>query len=154
MLFPGFYGAATGLAVFLILWLVVHLKTKKLSSFDFDAKGEKGAFEKLLPIYLDFAKFVLGLATGSIVLLVGSSAFHIAGHLPKSYASPLFLLFISVLCGILCMMLLVTDYEAYRHDPASGSYTRPKYVRNQVLGYSSVFCFFVGYVWLIVSVTG
>ena len=138
----------------LLLWWAVHVRTPKVKSFHFDAKGEKGAFEKLLPVYLDFAKFVLGLATGSIVLLVGSSALHNTGQLPRSYAAPLFLLCISVLCGILCMLLLVSDYEAYRHSPDSASYTRPQYVRNQVLGYSSIFCFFVGYGWLIAAATG
>ncbi|MCU1293136.1 MAG: hypothetical protein JWP08_1986, partial [Bryobacterales bacterium] len=40
MLFPGFYGAATGLAVLLLLCLVVHLKTPKVpkgTGFHFDA---------------------------------------------------------------------------------------------------------------------
>jgi len=156
MLFPGMPGVITGAAIMLALWLLIHFKTKKVPKgigFDFDARNESGAFEKLLPLYVDFAKFVLGLATGSIVLLVGSSALHTAGHLPKPYASPLFLLVISIGCGILCMMWLVTDYEAYRHDPTGNAYTRLKYMRNQLLGYSSVFCFLTGYVWLIVNVT-
>ena len=82
----GMSGIVTGLAVFAIVWAVVWLRTKAIS-FDLDAEGEKGAFEKLLPVYLRLAEFVLGLAAGSIVLLVGSSAFRANGRLPGAFAS-------------------------------------------------------------------
>jgi hypothetical protein len=150
MLFIGFPGIATGLGLFLGTWLIVFSKTKG-SSFDFDAQQEKGAFEKLLPIYVDLTKFVLGLGTGSIVLLVGSSALHSSGRLPDSFASPLFVLAASVSYGIFFMMLLTLHYEAYRHR--TKAYTRPKYVLNQALGFSALFCFVVGYSWLIIAVT-
>jgi hypothetical protein len=153
-LFTGFYGIAVGVVVLAIVWLLAWWRLKsKGSSFDFDSLGEKGAFEKLHTIYLDIAKFVLGLAAGSIVLLVGSSALHAAKHLPSSFASPLFLLALSILYGILFMVFLTIDYEGYRHHPNSSSYPPFKYARNQALGFGSVFCFCVGYVWLIVIVT-
>lgn len=151
-LFSGMSGIATGLAVFAMTWLVVRLRTKG-TSFDFDAHAEKGAFEKLLPIYLRLAEFVLGLAAGSIVLLVGSSAFRANGRLPGAFASPLFLLSISILYGVLFSVFLTYDYETYRHRPGAPSYTRFKYTRNQALGFGSLICFCVGYVWLIVIVT-
>ena len=117
-------------------------------------QGQTGAFEKqLLPVYLRLAEFILGLAAASIVLLVGSSAFHAAGRLPWVFASALFVLALSNADGILFMVFLITDCEDYRHHPTSASYTRFKYVRNQALGYGSVGCFCAGYVWLIIVVT-
>jgi hypothetical protein len=74
MLFSGLSGIVTGLAILAIIWLTLWLKTNGIS-FDFDAHGQQGAFEKLLPTYLHLAEFVLGLAAGSIALLAGSSAF-------------------------------------------------------------------------------
>ena len=152
MLFDGFFGIAVGLAMLGITWLAIHLRTKG-KAFEFDAEGEKGAFEKLLTTYLDLAKFVLGLAAGSIVLLVGSSAFRANGRLPSAFASPLFLLGLSIVYGILFMTFLIFNYEHYRHHPGSSSYSRFQYVRNQALGFAALFCFCVGYAWLIVAVT-
>ena len=118
-----------------------------MATFDFDAQGEKGAFEKFLAVYLDLSKFLLGLASGSIVLLVGSSALRKSEHLPVSFASPLFLLTWSIFYGILFMIFLTTNYEAYRHK--TSPYTRFKYTRNVAFGYSSLLCFCIGYIWLI-----
>jgi len=49
------------------MWLLAWLALKA-TEFVFDAQDEKGSFEPLLSNYLDIAKFVLGLASGSIVL--------------------------------------------------------------------------------------
>lgn len=155
MLFPGFYGVLTGLLTLGLTWLIVLVKTPKYPAFEFDAKGEKGAFEKILSYYLDLMKFILGLASGSIVLLVGSSALSSAGHghVPMSFISPLILFALCVLYGTVFMVFLIFNYEAYRHHSDSGPYTRFKYTRNQALGFSSLICFCVGYLWLIFSVT-
>lgn len=151
-LFTRFSGIVVGAAVLIIMWLLACWETKGMRGpFDFDAQGESGAFEKLLATYLDILKFVLGLASGSIVLLVGSSALRKSEHLPSSFASPLFLLTISILYGILCMLFLTTNYEAYRHKTAP--YTRFKYTRNLALGYGSLSCFCIGYAWLSFIVT-
>lgn len=150
MLFPGFFGIAVGVVLLLAMWLIASLNTKG-SVFDFDPMGEKGAFEKLLTIYLDVAKLMIGLASGSIVLLVGSSALHSAQHSPDSFASPLFLLALSIVYGILFMVFLILNYEQYRHR--HNSYTRFKYTRNQAFGFAGLSCFCVGYGWLIVNVT-
>jgi hypothetical protein len=80
--FPGFYGIVVGVGVLTFIWLVVWLRTQG-EAFHFDARGETGAFEKLLANYLDIEKFMIGLASGSIVLLVGSAAFHSAGRLRR-----------------------------------------------------------------------
>jgi hypothetical protein len=157
MVFIGFCGIVTGLVLFLVIWLIAYLKTPargkkgEVISFAFDAQGKPGAFESLLTSYLDVMKFVLSLATGSIVLLVGSSAFHSGGRLPDSMASPLFLLAAGVIYGIFFMILLPLFYEGYLHNP--GAYSKPKYVLIQALGAGAILCFIVGYPWLIFTVT-
>jgi hypothetical protein len=151
-LFTGFCGLVVGVAVLVILWLVAYLKLGRRGNlFDFDAGGEPGEFEKRLTTYLDISKFILGLASGSIVLLVGSSALRKSELLPPSFASPLFLLALCILYGILFMAFLTANYEAYRHK--TSDYTIFKYTRNLALGYGSLFCFCIGYAWLIFIVT-
>jgi hypothetical protein len=151
-LFAGFSGIAVGVATLAIVALIVYSKTKGIA-FHFDPQGEKGAFEKLLPVYLHLAEFVLGLAAGSVVLLVGSSAFRPSGRLPWGFTSPLYLLALSIIYGVLFMVFLITDYESYRHDPKRSSYSRSRYTRNQALGFGGLLCFCLGYVWLIFIVT-
>jgi len=149
--FPGLWGIVTGVSVFLSLWLIGWLFLKG-DTFDMDAKGKEGAFESRLSNYLDIAKFVLGLASGSVVLLVGSTTFHDGRiRLPTSYASPLFLLVISIICGLLFMVFETLNYEAYQHK--SKAYTRIKYSLNNALGFGSLACFCAGYVWLIIIAT-
>jgi len=76
MLFPGFPGVATAVGLFALIWPVVYLKSNG-QPVVFDPEGKHGEFGKrLLPMYLDITKFVLGLAAGSIVLLVGSLNFN------------------------------------------------------------------------------
>jgi heme/copper-type cytochrome/quinol oxidase subunit 3 len=149
--FPGLWGIVVGVGVFLALWLLAWLVLKG-DTFVMDAKGKEGAFESRLSNYLDIAKFVLGLASGSVVLLIGSTTFHDGGiRLPQSYASPLFLPVLSIVWGLLFMVLETLDYEAYQHK--SKPYTRGKYARNNALGFGCLLCFCGGYVWLIVIAT-
>ena len=154
MLFPGFPGVATAVGLFAVIWLLVYLKSKG-KPIVFDPGGKHGEFGKrLLPMYLDITKFVLGLAAGSIVLLVGSSNyFNQSNTRPslQSFASPLFVVAMSVICGVLFMILLVLNYEHHLHHP--NSYTRFEYTRNQALGFSALACFCVGYTWLVVAAT-
>jgi hypothetical protein len=134
------------------MWILIWFyKRNEQGSYDFDAQGETGAFEKFLQTYIDIMKFILGLATGSIVLLIGSSSFRESGLLPSSFASPLFLLTASILYGILLIVLLPLNYESYRHKTLP--YTKFRYTRNLALGYSSLMCFLLGYGWLIFIVT-
>ncbi len=146
-----FIGVIIGLSIFIFLWLVFWLSKRKTAKFEFDAKGEKGAFEKLLTFYLDIAKLGLTLASGSIALLAGSSAFRASGNLPTSVATPLYLLTFSIAYGIAFMAPLSQDYESYRHE--TSDYKPFSYSRNLALGYGSLTCFFLGYFWLIFSVT-
>ena len=72
MLFPGFAGVATAVGLFALTWFIGYLKGRG-EPVVFDPGGKHGEFgEKLLPMYLDITRFVLGLAAGSIVPLVGS----------------------------------------------------------------------------------
>jgi hypothetical protein len=153
-MFPGLPGVLVGLGLFPLVWLLACLASPH-KPVHFDALGEKDAFLPLLGHYLDIVKVLLGLASGSIVLLVGSAAFRSAGRLPASFASPLFLLALSIIYGVLFMVLMMLDYENYRHHPNDNTYTRNKYSRNQALGFSALLCFCFGYVWLIfIVVTG
>ena len=155
MLFPGFPGVATAVGLFAVIWLVVYLKSRG-HPVVFDPAGKHGEFGKrLLPMYLDITKSVLGLAAGSIVLLVGAINFNQSNtHSLKSFASPLFLVAMSIVYGVLFMVLLALSYEHHLHHPNDpGSYTLFRYTRNQSLGFGSLACFCVSYVWLIAAAT-
>jgi hypothetical protein len=147
-----YYGIIIAIFLFLIVWFVVWLRNKNdIGPYNFDALNATGAFEKFLQVYIDIFKFVLGLASGSIVLLIGSSSFRQSGNLPSSFTSPLFLLTASILYGILLMLFLSINYESYRHNEAP--YTKFRYTRNVALGYSSLLSFIFGYIWLIYIAT-
>jgi hypothetical protein len=151
----GLPGVLTALGLFLVLWLIVFLRTPG-TSFTFDPGGSEGEFGKtLLPMYLDIAKFVLGLAAASIVFcLFGSSNVNQPSARPlKYFASPLFLVAMSIIYGVLFMIFLVLNYENHRNRPGENSYTRFKYTRNQAFGFSSLACFCIGYTWLVVAAT-
>jgi hypothetical protein len=155
MLFPGFPGIVVALAVFAVVWLIVYRRTKA-EYFVFDPGGADGEFGKgLLPMYVDIAKFILGIAAGSIVLLVGSSNFNPQANARslRSFASPLFVVAMSIIYGVLFMTFLVVNYEHYRHHPNSDFYTRFRYTRNQALGLSALGCFCIGYGWLVFNAT-
>jgi hypothetical protein len=101
MLFPGFPGVAAAAGLFALVWLIIFF-TSKGKPVVFDPGGKHGEFGKrLLPMYLDITKFVLGLAAGSIVLLVGSLNFNQSnGRSLKPFASPLFLVAMSIIYGV------------------------------------------------------
>ena len=146
---PGTSGLSIGFAIFWGIGLPVYFFLPK-GPFDLDPKGIPGAFEPFLAKYLRLGEFVVGLAAGSIVLLVGSSALHKSGNLPWSYASPLYLLGYSVLYGSGFMVWLLYHYEEHRHGAA---HTRRAYAFSLALGFSTFSCFILGYAWLIYIVT-
>ena len=149
----GIRGLLTGLAMFPAIWILVRLTivTGK-GPFDLDPKGVPGAFEPFLAKYLRLGEFVVGLASGSIVLLIGSAALHNNnGSLPDFYASPLFLLGWCVLYGIAFMVWLLYHYEEHRHG--TSPHTRPLYILSLTLGFSALACFVIGYAWLISKAT-
>ena len=151
MLFPGSPGVARAVGLLALVWLIIYLAGKG-QPIVFDPGGKHGVFGKrLLPTYLDITKFVLDLAAGSIVRLVGSLNFNQSGRSLKPFASPLFLVAISIIYGVLFMILLALNYEHHLHRP--NSYTRFQYTRNQSLGFGSLVCFCISYIWLIGAAT-
>ena len=155
MLFPGFPGIATAVGLFALIWLFIYLESRG-KPVVFDPGGKHGEFGKrLLPMYLDITKFVLGLAAGSIVLLVGSLNFNQSnGRSLRPFASPLFLVAMSIIYGVLFMILLALNYEYHLHHPNDPrSYTRFQYTRNQSLGFGALVCFCISYMWLIAAAT-
>ena len=64
-----YMGILISLFIILSMVLISSYKTKGYKYFEFDADGQAGNFEKLLTVYLDIVKFIIGLGSGSIVLL-------------------------------------------------------------------------------------
>jgi hypothetical protein len=96
-------------------------------------------------------RFLIGLATGSIVLLVGSSVLHGKdGRLPSFYLPPLLLLAGSALLGLLFMAQMILSYEHWQHG---NPHTAKAYALIETLGIGGLFLFLIGYIWLIVAVT-
>lgn len=148
--FAGISGLELGAVAFIGIGSACYF-TKKSKAYHLDPKGVPNTFEPLLAKYIRLAEFVIGLASASIVLLVGSSALHgQSGHLPWTYASPLLLLCWCILFGIGFMAWLILSYEEYQHG---NPHTRERYALSEALGFSSITCFVVGYAWLIIAVT-
>jgi hypothetical protein len=147
---PGTSGGCLSAGIYLIIRYLAHKKTSKSGNFTFEPKNQPGSFEPRLANYIRAVEYLLGLATGSIVLLIGSSALHPTGTLPWAFASPLILLASSVVYGVIFMVLLIFNYEEYLHHD---NYNRSRYVRSQALGFSALVCFCLGYLWLVCSVS-
>jgi len=144
-------GAVLGILLFFVIGASFFFTKEKDGSYNIDPMERPGGFEPILARYLRLAEFIIGLATGSVVLLIGSSALHgQAGHLPWFYTSPLLLLGWCVIFGIGFMACLMYNYESYQHGEP---HTRFKYSLAETLGFSSLACFCFGYVGLIVGVT-
>lgn len=149
-MFAGFSGALLGLLIFPCFYSILYF-TKEFEAYNLDPQGKAGAFEPFLVKYIRLSEFMIGLATGSIVLLIGSSALHGQnGHLPWHYASPLLLLGWCVLYGLLFMTWLILHYEGHQHGD---THTKALYSLSETLGFSSLACFVIGYWWLIIAVT-
>ncbi|MGH9403000.1 MAG: hypothetical protein ACRD2P_12925 [Terriglobia bacterium] len=143
-LFRGFSGVVTAVAIPIIIWLLRYTPRRKNRAYNLDPQGKPGAFEPLLQKYLRLAEFMIGLATGSIVLLVGSSVLRgQEARLPRFYALPLLVLAGSVIMGVAFMGWLILSYEEVQH----GNLHTPKaYSLSETFGFSSLALFFIGYV--------
>lgn len=150
LFFAGSEGLIIPPIVVLAIWLNRYRTRKKTPVYNLEPQGRAGAFEPLLQKYLHLAEFIIGMATGSIVLLIGSSVLHGKdGRLPSFYASPLLVLAASVLTGILFMVSLILNYEEVQHG---NPHTAKAYAFIETLGFSSLLLFVIGYVWLILAV--
>jgi hypothetical protein len=148
--FPGFVGVIIGPLVAAAVFAASYF-TKKHSAYNLDPLGKSGGFEPLLSKYIRAAEFVIGLATGSIVLLVGSSALHAqGGRLPWFYASPLLVLGWCVVFGVGFIVWLIHSYEEYQHG---NPHTKLIYTISETLGFGSLACFCLGYIILVFIVT-
>lgn len=148
--FAGFTGLMAGPAIIALL-AVQRYRAKEHQSYNLDPKGEAGAFEPLLAKYVRAAEFVITLASGSIVLLAGSSFLHNpGGHLPWVFASPLLLLGWSIVFGVAFMVWLIFSYEEYQHG---NPHTAKVYTVSEALGFGSLACFCAGYILLIFLIT-
>jgi hypothetical protein len=136
--------------MYFVVRSIADIRTPQGGPFTFEPQGKPNSFEPRLANYIRAVEFLLGLATGSIVLLIGSSALHPNGKLPWVFASPLIVLAFCVVYGVLFMVLMIYNYEEFLHD--NESYIRSRYVRSQGLGFSSLACFFLGYLWLVGAV--
>ena len=147
---PGVPGLIVGLVFFLAVWLYAYLQLRKekAESFEFNPAG--GSFLPILEKYLWLSQFIIGLATGSILILAGTSIFKSSAKLPWEYASPLVLLALSVVYGVCFLAFLFRDYESFLHG---FEYTRVAYTRNIALGFSSLFSFGAGYLWMAFRLT-
>jgi hypothetical protein len=153
MAFAGFAGIVTALGRFAVRPLVVFLRTKG-SSFTFDTGGN-GEFAKLcfrstwrLQNWTWFG------AASMVFCWFGSSNFGSSNARSlKSFASPLFLVAMSIIYGVLFVIFLVLNCENHRNHPNSNCDTRFKYPQNQAFGFSALAGFCLGYSWLVVATT-
>jgi|SRR5712664_908348 len=150
---PGVRGALVGAGVFAFLYFLSFLILKP-GNYRFhppnrDSNGEQVegymSFEPIIARYHRLAEFVVGLATGSIVLLAGSSVIRSGGKVPWFYGSPLVLLAVSVVYAVLFMTLISYNYEEWLYF---GIYSHHRYRFSSALGFSALLCFGVGYIWL------
>jgi hypothetical protein len=139
-LIAGYEGILVGILIFPLMWWAISLRTPKDATVDFGK-----AFDKLLTMYLDIAKFILGLAAGGIVGVVSLRN----GSAMIAFAAPLFLLATSIFYGALFMPFLTLNYEWARDHHKK--YQRWQFIRNRALGFSALACFCTGYAWLIVA---
>lgn len=150
-LFRGFSGVVTAVTVPVVIWMISYTSRKKHATYNMNPKDKPGEFEPLLQKYLRLAEFMIGLSTGSVVLLVGSSVVHgQEARLPWFYASPLLILAGSAITGVAFMAWLILCYEEVQHG---NSYTSKAYSLSETFGFSSLALFLIGYVWLIIAVT-
>lgn len=146
---PGTGGVIVGVGLFSSAWLTCY-KLANYDSFTFEPRGE-GSFESRLANYTKAAETLIGLASGSVVLLAGSSILKGGARLPWFFASPLLLLGLSVVFAVFFIALLTFFYEGYLNFPKS--YTRVKYSLIQALGFSSLMSFALAYIWLVLELT-
>ena len=148
--FPGFSGRVASMSILCTMW-IFRRSVKKYPTYHLGPGGDPHAYEPIMNRYIRLSEFMIGAASGSIVLIVGSSALHgNGGKLAWFYASPLLLIAASVVYGIAFMACQVLTYEEALHG---NPHTASSYALNETLGFSALICFVVGYIWLIIAVT-
>jgi hypothetical protein len=125
--------------------------TKKYPAYNLGPGGDPHDYEPIMNRYIRLAEFMIGAASGSIVLIVGTSALRgQGGKLAWFYASPLLLIAASVVYGVGFMACQILTYEEVLHG---NPHTANNCALNETLGFSSLICFVVGYIWLVFATT-
>jgi hypothetical protein len=145
------------ICVFVLLWIRFRVQLGK-DPYDFDASGEKGAFEPHLQRYQSIAKLLLSLATAAAAFL-----FKFLADLPLdtyTFASGLGLygralmqgapgaivfLTVSAFCSLAFMISQTYLYEAYCHSKDRTSFTGTQYSAVLAFAYSAVLWFIVAF---------
>jgi len=154
---------ALGIAVvvFAVAFLICYWPRRK-KTFDFDVRGEFGAFEPHAKRYQDLAKLVLTLATASIAFLVNFLV-NLNADLKtrSSYSlrleatSPWVIAFLCLSAMSLLLFLLFENlfYEDYVHSrytrqpcDSKETYSGARYALNLTFGWTGLLWFFIAYV--------
>ena len=142
----GVTGALAATAVFAFFYVVTCFSVPK-GNYTFEHRGP-GSFEPTLKRYTHLVEFIVGLASGSIVLLGGSSVWQSGGRLPSKFGSPLVLLAASVVLLVLFLACTTFFYEDWLHNQRQ---THHRYRLSVALGFAGLLCFAVGYCFLAFS---
>jgi ATP/ADP translocase len=149
----GVKGGLAGISIFIFCYCVACVFVKVLvkpDKYTFEYRGE-GSFEPTLNRYTQLVEFIVGLATGSIVLLAGSSVLRTGGKLPPCFGSPMVLLAMSTVFLVLFIGCTTFFYEDWLHHK---NQTHTKYRLSVALGFAGLLCFTVGYCWLAFALVG
>jgi hypothetical protein len=146
----GIKGGLTAAAIFIFFYCVALIFVQR-GTYTFEHRGP-GSFEPTLRRYTRLVEFIVGLASGSIVLLAGSSVWQSpSGRLPQKFGSPLVLLAASVVFLVLFLACTTFFYEDWLHHR---NQTHHKYRLSVALGFSGLLCFAVGYCFLAFALVG
>ncbi|HYL65230.1 MAG TPA: hypothetical protein VE077_21655 [Candidatus Methylomirabilis sp.] len=146
----GVRGLLVSVGIFLVLCVWEWFAIPR-GAYTFEPRGP-GSFEPTLVRYSRLTEFIVGLATGSIVLLAGTSMYRSNGRLPQLYGSPLTLLAMSVVWLVLFISCTTFFYEDWLHHPQNQTHRR--YRLSVAFGFSGLLSFAVGYVWLAFALMG
>jgi hypothetical protein len=127
-----------------IVFFIVECFTIPPGSYTFEPPNlGPGSFEPTLNRYQRLTEFIVGLATGSIVLLAGTSIFHADGRLPQLYGPALVLLAMSIVWLVLFISCTTFFYEDWKHHPEI--YKHWRYRLIVTFGFSGLVSFALGY---------
>jgi hypothetical protein len=145
----GVVPATVFVVIFSVCLILLHPASYAMDPERADPPGI-GTFLPHLKNYMATARLIVGLAAASIAAMgaylesVGRTSPCRIETVRTHAAWPLSFFAWTIIYGVLFTGLLARSYEEYCHNPYS--YTRLPYVRNTALGFSTLVCFAVGYV--------
>jgi len=145
----GTAGGIIGLGILIVCYLGAWEFVPR-GKYTFEHRGP-GSFEPTLARYDGLVKFIVGLATGSIAIVTGTSLFRNAGSVPQIMGSPLVLLAMSVVFFVMFLGLTSFFYEDWLHHQ---NQTHHKYRISVALGFAGLLCFAAGYFMLAFALVG